>query len=85
MLVRVVEELEVEDALAEARDTVELALEIIADGRSGMKHDSIIKARVYRVAGIVEALTAAKEQNLTQRHARLVKLWLSNTLRSQPH
>jgi hypothetical protein len=56
MLVRAVEELGVEDALKEAQDTVELALEIIQD----MTQDGTLKARVYRAAGIVESLTAAR-------------------------
>ncbi|CAE6507377.1 unnamed protein product [Rhizoctonia solani] len=58
-LVRVVEDLGVGDALAEARDTVELALEIITDKKAGLE-DNVLAARVYKVAGIVEALTAAK-------------------------
>ncbi|KAF8752891.1 Tetratricopeptide repeats protein [Rhizoctonia solani] len=70
MLVRVVEESDVEDALSEARDTVHLAMEIIDDEKSGLKHDVTIKARVYRVAGIVEALTAAREIDPTSRPNR---------------
>ncbi|KAJ1303827.1 hypothetical protein OPQ81_008249 [Rhizoctonia solani] len=69
-LVRVVEELGVEDALAEARDTVDLAFEILKDEKHGVGNDNAIKARVYRVAGIVEALTAAKELDPTTRPTR---------------
>ncbi|KAL5638932.1 hypothetical protein ACGC1H_003335 [Rhizoctonia solani] len=67
-LVRVVEELGVEDALTEAKDTVELALEIVREDQTGC--DDALKARVYRVAGIVEALTAAKELDPTTRPTR---------------
>ncbi|CUA76500.1 Cytoplasmic dynein 2 heavy chain 1 [Rhizoctonia solani] len=67
-LVRVVEELGVEDALVEAKDAVQLALEIVRDDKT--RSDDALKARVYRVAGIVEALTASRELDPTTRPAR---------------
>ncbi|KAB5590628.1 hypothetical protein CTheo_5938 [Ceratobasidium theobromae] len=57
MLVRAIEEYGVEDALKEAQDTVKLAVEVVEASNVG---DDVLKSRVYRAAGIVESLTAAK-------------------------
>ncbi|KAG9121498.1 hypothetical protein FRC07_002507 [Ceratobasidium sp. 392] len=70
MLCRVVEERGVEDALGEAQEAVKLALEIVGTDSEGLKGDRPLMARVHKAAGIVEAITTAKELDPTTRPAR---------------
>ncbi|KAF8603292.1 hypothetical protein BDV93DRAFT_493559 [Ceratobasidium sp. AG-I] len=70
MLCRVVEERGVEDALGEAQAAVKFAREIVEDEKEGLERDRMLRARVYKAVGIVEALTAAKELEPTMRPTR---------------
>lgn len=62
MLCRVVEERGVEDALSEAQEAVKIAKEVVEDEKEGLEggQDRVLRARVYKAVGIVEALSAAK-------------------------
>ncbi|QRV95587.1 hypothetical protein RhiJN_23605 [Ceratobasidium sp. AG-Ba] len=70
MLCRIVEERGVEGALSEAQEAVKVALEVVQTDSQGLQMDRPLKARVYKVAGIVEALATAKELDPTTRPAR---------------
>ncbi|KAG8774753.1 hypothetical protein FRC12_001842 [Ceratobasidium sp. 428] len=70
MLCRVVEERGIDDALSEAQEAVKFALEIVNADSDELKGDRVLRARVYKAAGIVEALTAANELDPTTRPTR---------------
>lgn len=60
MLCRIVEERGVEEALGEAQEAVKVAKKVLEDEEEHLEDDRALRARVYKVIGIVEALTAAK-------------------------
>ncbi|KAG9088376.1 hypothetical protein FS749_002215, partial [Ceratobasidium sp. UAMH 11750] len=67
MLCRIVEERGMEDALSEAQEAVKVALEVVEKDSEGLQSDRMLIARVHKVAGIVEGLTADRELDPTTR------------------